>query len=107
MNKAVSKVGAYTVLPITEEAASTESLLPLAIVLTYIGGAVIFAGLTHGDLTVDSLMVNFMGLFFVVFSLFKMINLHGFADAFSTYDILASRSRAYAIATRLLSSFLG
>ena len=36
----------------------------------------------------DSMML-FMGLFFVVFALAKMMDLHGFAEAFSKYDIIA------------------
>lgn len=37
-----------------------------------------------------------MGSFFAIFGAFKLFNLHAFADAYSTYDIIAKRSRIYA-----------
>lgn len=37
-----------------------------------------------------------MGSFFLVFGFFKIINLKAFADAYSTYDIVAMRSKFYA-----------
>jgi cation transport ATPase len=41
-------------------------------------------------------MQDFMAGFFLAFSFFKLLNLQGFADSYSTYDILAKRWRAYA-----------
>jgi hypothetical protein len=35
-------------------------------------------------------MNAFMGGFFVVFSFFKLLNIHGFGDAYRSYDIVAS-----------------
>lgn len=32
-----------------------------------------------------------MGLFFVIFSLFKMINIKGFAEGYSQYDLISKR----------------
>ena len=52
-------------------------------------------------------MKNFMGGFFVIFSLFKMIDLNGFADGYSTYDVIAKRSRGYAIAYPFIELALG
>ncbi len=40
-------------------------------------------------------MHAFMGMFLLFFALFKFINLPGFADGFSMYDLLASRWRGY------------
>ncbi|HJZ23034.1 MAG TPA: hypothetical protein VJ201_01120, partial [Candidatus Babeliales bacterium] len=45
---------------------------------------------------IHSAMYDFMGIYFIIFSLFKIINLKGFAEAYSTYDIIAKRSAAYA-----------
>lgn len=55
----------------------------------------------------SSWMHNFMGFFFVQFSLFKLINLSGFADGFSKYDLLARKSRAYAYIYPFLELALG
>jgi hypothetical protein len=52
-------------------------------------------------------MNDFMGIFFIVFSLFKIYNLHGFAQAYSTYDIIAKRSTVYAYAYPFIELSLG
>lgn len=44
----------------------------------------------------NSIMLDYMGLFFIVFSGFKMLDLKGFPAAFAMYDPLAKRSMAYA-----------
>lgn len=41
-------------------------------------------------------MSNFMGFFFLVFGLFKVFSWKEFALTYSTYDIIAKRSMAYA-----------
>jgi hypothetical protein len=43
-------------------------------------------------------MLAFMGYFFLVFGGLKAIRLKGFADAYQEYDLLAMRSRTYALA---------
>ncbi len=43
-------------------------------------------------------MRMFMGSFFLIFGFFKIINLRKFADAYSTYDIVAKHSRVYSLA---------
>lgn len=40
-------------------------------------------------------MRYFEGFFFLIFGLFKLLNWKGFVDAYSTYDIIAKRSRLY------------
>jgi hypothetical protein len=41
-------------------------------------------------------MHHFMGFFLVVYSMFKIFDLNGYADGFEMYDLLAKRVRAYA-----------
>lgn len=41
-------------------------------------------------------MDDFMGVFFVMFSMFKFFDLPGFADGFQMYDLLAKPFRPYA-----------
>jgi hypothetical protein len=36
-------------------------------------------------------MSHFMAGFFLVFSFFKLLNLHGFAESYSMYDVIAKR----------------
>ena len=48
-----------------------------------------------------------MAGFFLVFSFFKLLDLRGFADAYQSYDILARRSRAWALAYPFVELALG
>ncbi|MDF3129431.1 MauE/DoxX family redox-associated membrane protein [Kiritimatiellaeota bacterium B1221] len=52
-------------------------------------------------------MHRFMGLFLVMFSMFKFFNLSGFADGFQMYDLLAKRFRPYAFVYPFLELSLG
>jgi hypothetical protein len=59
------------------------------------------------DWSLLTLMNNFMGAFFVLFSLFKLLHLSGFAEAYATYDVIAARSRAYALSYPFIELALG
>jgi archaellum biogenesis protein FlaJ (TadC family) len=52
-------------------------------------------------------MHYFMGLFLVIYSMFKIFDLRGYADGFQMYDLLAKRVRAYAYAYPLVELALG
>ena len=47
-------------------------------------------------LQINGYMLLFMGIFFVIVSFLKFIDLKGFAQAFAMYDIVAKRSNVYA-----------
>jgi len=40
-------------------------------------------------------MILYMGIFFILFSLMKMLDWKGFVNAYSTYDLIAARTRVY------------
>lgn len=48
-----------------------------------------------------------MGLFFVMFSMFKLINIEGFQKGFRMYDILAKRYTAYGYIYPFIELVLG
>jgi hypothetical protein len=52
-------------------------------------------------------MHDFMGLFLVVFSMFKFFDMEGFADGFQMYDLLAKSFRPYAFIYPFIELFLG
>ena len=62
-------------------------LVPLYIILSYV--LVGSLGLNRESFTVSGFMTDFMGLFYVVFSLFKFIDYRNFPGAFSKYDPIA------------------
>jgi hypothetical protein len=50
---------------------------------------------------------HFMGLFLVLFAMFKLFDLPGFADGFQMYDLIAKRSRSYAFIYPFIELGLG
>lgn len=62
-----------------------------------------FQGIRH----IHIAMNLFMGLFFLIFAAFKFYNLQGFATSFAQYDLIAKRSRKYALFYPFLELVLG
>ena len=82
-----------------------EQLKPLFLIfgfLLLISCALNFRGFTPLDF-----MLDFMGLFFFVFSLFKFLDLSGFALSFAMYDPLAKRLPLYGRVYPFLELTLG
>ena len=52
-------------------------------------------------------MHDFMGFFLLVFAMVKLFNLPAFATGFAKYDLLAARSRTYALLYPFLERALG
>lgn len=52
-------------------------------------------------------MHYFMGVFFIMFSTLKIFHPNQFADGFQMYDIIAKRSRLYALSYPLIELMLG
>jgi len=74
---------------------SIKNFLPLIIIVLIIIGLTALLQLFHGW-GIHGIMYDFMAVFFLVFGFFKIINLPGFVEAYSMYDIIAQRSRLYA-----------
>lgn len=69
---------------------------PILLIFAYILTIAVVAGnaMDHGFMTMTAMRV-FMSGFFLVFSFFKLLNLQGFADSYSMYDIVAKKFRAW------------
>lgn len=83
------------------------SYYPLALVVGYILGVVLLVEGAAGAFDGPRAMANFMAGFFLVFSFFKLLDPRAFADAYQTYDLVAARSRAYAVAYPFIELALG
>ena len=81
----------------SSDAFSLSTYKPLLLVVTYVLGATLLAESIHGNLQWARAMSYFMGFFFLGFAFFKLLDIPSFADAFATYDIIAKRSRGYAL----------
>lgn len=53
------------------------------------------------------IMLTFMGLFYIVFSFFKILDIRGFAQSFAKYDPLAKRIKQYGLVYPFLELGLG
>lgn len=107
VQRAVSGAGNYTVSTVEAEGAEWANYRPLAVVVGYIVGATVLLSLGDGHTSFHDVMRYFMGSFFILFSLFKLLDLNGFADGFSTYDVIARRSRGYALSYPFIELALG
>lgn len=76
------------------EESKWQQLKPLFLILLYI--SVLTVLIHRQEWNMQEMMLDFMAMFFFVFSFFKMLDLKGFPDSFRMYDPLAKRVPAYA-----------
>ena len=82
-----------------------EQLKPLFLIFGFL--LLISGALNFRDFTPLAFMLDFMGLFFLLFSLFKFFDLSGFSMSFAMYDPLAKRVPLYAMIYPFLEMILG
>lgn len=75
------------------EKSKLEQLKPLFLIFAFISGAAVL--LHKDDWNWREMMLDFMGLFYIVFSFFKLLDLRGFPQSFSMYDPLAKALPVY------------
>ena len=86
---------------------SIKDFLPLIVMFGIIGLFVGVRQIMLGELDILYVMADFMAGFFLIFGIFKILNWKGFVDAYSTYDLLAKRSRVYGYLYPLIELSLG
>ncbi len=72
-----------------------KSFVPLIIIFAFIIAFSVIASLLRQVFSYQSITLDFMAGFFLVFGGFKLIKLSAFAEAYGMYDIIAKRIRAY------------
>lgn len=90
---------------IEEEKSKLQQLKPLLLIIFYIATASVL--LHYKNWSWSEFMLDFMGLFNIVFSFFKMLDLKGFPDSFKMYDPLAKRVPAYGWVYPFIETALG
>lgn len=107
--KVLSELATESALPQTAAVAepSLKTYYPLLLIFSYLVGSIALYHYLQGEFNAKDIMHEFMGGFFLIFSFFKLLNLKGFADAYSTYDIIARRARAYGYVYPFLELALG
>ena len=88
-----------------QEESKLQQLKPLLIIIFYISTASVL--LNYKDWLWSNFMLDFMGLFYIVFSFFKLLDLKGFPDSFRMYDPLAKRIPAYGWVYPFIETALG
>lgn len=76
-----------------EEKSKLQQLKPLLLIFLYLFSAAFLLNYKEWDM--GSFMLDFMGLFYIVFSFFKLLDLKGFPESFKMYDPLAKVVPAY------------
>ena len=113
VNTLLGKAGYQAKSEITEPSTTTitseppTSYFPLLLILLYLLGITAAIEWVDGSFSIERAMRHFMAGFFLVFSFFKLLNLTAFADSYQMYDIVASRSRPYALAYPFIELILG
>ena len=90
---------------IEDSTSKLQQLKPLFLIIFYITTASIL--LNYKDWNWGEFMFDFMGLFYIVFSFFKMLDLKGFPDSFRMYDPLAKKIPIYATIYPFIETALG
>ncbi|MFT6066328.1 MAG: cation transport ATPase [Paraglaciecola sp.] len=90
---------------IEEEKTKLQQLKPLLLIIFYMATASIL--LHYKAWSWREFMLDFMGLFYIVFSFFKMLDLKGFPASFRMYDPLAKRIPVYGWLYPFIETTLG
>jgi copper chaperone CopZ len=110
LQKAVAGAGDYHIVPyqdgtndqITEQKTLLQTYTPLFVIIIMLVLVSLKAAMSANEW-----MLNFMAGFFLVFGAFKLFDLRGFCDAYSTYDLLAKRVYNYGLIYPFLELALG
>ncbi len=109
LNKVLAEIGNYALLPNTtpieiqkDEKKTTQidkswlaTYKPLLIVFVYILIVTLTVELVSGSFEIRRWMPNFMAGFFIVFSFFKLLDIKGFANSYTMYDLVAKQINVY------------
>lgn len=101
LQNALSKVSNYTIAEAdggmhytmsNEETTSwIKTYKPILLVFGYILGVTLIAEAVTGSFLWMRWMSHFMAGFFLVFSFFKLLDIKGFAEGYSSYDVIAKK----------------
>ena len=99
-------------LPVnTEKVEETRTWLatykPILLIFAFITGITFLNEWVVSDFVFMRWMSNFMAGFFLVFSFFKLLNLKGFAESYSMYDVIAKKWNSWGYVYAFIELALG
>jgi len=80
---------------------------PILLIFGYITAISLIAANTSNGFNTMLAMRVFMAGFFLIFSFFKMLDLNGFADSYSMYDVIAKKFKGWGYAYAFIELGLG
>jgi copper chaperone CopZ len=90
-----------------EERSWLQTYKPVLLIFAFITGLTLIIQSLNDSFSWMQWMNHFMAGFFLTFSFFKLLNLSGFADSYSTYDIIAKRWRGWGFIYAFIELALG
>ena len=90
---------------LTLKESKIKQLKPLFIILGYI--LIVSILLNYKNWNLTNAMLDFMGLFYIVFSFFKILDIKGFSMSFKMYDPFAKKAPIYASIYPFIEVLLG
>lgn len=87
-----------------QEVSKYRQLFPLYLIGAYLFAAMGYRWYSEG---IEAAMLDFMGLFYLVFSFFKFLDYKGFKPSFAMYDPIAKAIPAYGYAYPFIELLLG
>ena len=115
LNRVLKNIGNYQIsaeinnqpLAADSTALTIANYKPLILVFAYILLVTLAAEYSAGEFHWHRFMPHFMAGFFLVFSFFKLLDLHGFASSYSMYDLLAKKWHTYGLIYPFIELGLG
>ena len=84
-----------------------KKLFPLLSIFVLVAVLTLLTAFFQNYITGMNLMMLMMAYLFLIFGIFKIINLKNFANAYMTYDVIAMRSKTYALLYPFIEIALG
>lgn len=84
-----------------------NSFLPIYLIFGYVAGVATIVQLLGDGFDTMAWMGHFMAGFFLVFSFFKLLDVRGFAEGYSTYDVIAKRIPSFGLVYPFIELGLG
>ena len=112
LNKIVSKTGAYEIFdknphPLLFLKQYFTSKKPILIGLSIVIIASSALQVSRTDSTLNDWLIDYMGLFFIIFSFLKFFDLNGFKNTFSQYDLIAKKIPSFGLVYPFIELILG
>jgi copper chaperone CopZ len=112
LNKIVSKIGNYKIHdqipnPLDSLKQYFESKKPILIGLSIIIIASSAIQVSRTSSTTNDWLIDYMGLFFIIFSFLKFFDLNGFKNTFSQYDLIAKKIPSFGLVYPFIELILG